>query len=324
MLFMSKTVVITGASSGIGEATAYELARQGMQLVLAARNDMELNRVAAVCRHYGAEVLVVPTDVAVEEDVNVLASEAVQRFGSIDVWINNAGVTMLGKFVDTDSVNFRKVMETNFFGVVYGSRAALRSFYPQQQGTLINVSSVLGAIPDPYESAYVASKFAIKGFTASIRQEAYIDGMKDIHVCTLMPATIDTPIYRNAANITGKQALPIWPMNSPEMVARKISRLLDVPRSELVAGGTGSLFVRSYHLLPRLSEGLFARYIEALHFKDKKAARTTGNLYEPSKVHSVHGNWKIVPKAVKVTLMVAVGAGMVLAMRRMKEENSYE
>ena len=273
-----KVVVITGASSGIGRATALVLAKKGAHLVLAARREEPLDELARQCEALGVRCLSVPTDVSEAAAVRALATEAVRAFGRIDGWVNNAGVYLLGRLEETPDDAFRQVMETNFFGTVYGTRAAIAQFRHQGRGTLINVSSVFGSTTGPYVSAYAASKFAVRGFTASVRQEFEGTG---IHVCTLLPAAIDTPLWEHSANYTGWRARPIEPIYSPERVARTIVRVLERPRRELFIGPSRRGFALLHTLLPAASEKSMRAMTDSRHFEPQRQPRTSGNLFHP-------------------------------------------
>src|SRR5919202_2625850 len=175
-------VVITGASSGIGRATALAFAGRGSQVVVAARRDEPLDTLLAECETLaGRSGLAVPTDVAESAQVEALARRAVERFGRIDVWVNNAGVYAAGRFEDTPPDVFRRVLDVNLFGCVHGARAALPHLR-QRRGVLINVASVDSEASYHYFSAYVASKWAVRGFSAALRQELHGEG---VDVCTI-------------------------------------------------------------------------------------------------------------------------------------------
>ena len=312
-----KVIVITGASSGIGRSTAELLAKQGNTLVLAARNKRALGEVAEACQESGAEVLVVPTDVSNEQEVQRLADVTVKKFGAVDVWINNAAVTAVGLFTDTPADAFRKVVETNFFGCVYGTRAALKYFRIQERGTIINVSSVFGAIPSPYETSYVASKFAIRGFSGSLREELMAEGAADIHICTVMPSAIDTPIYKNAANYTGRGLLPPPPIYDVQRVAATIADLTEKPKPEVIVGESGrGMYVARGHLPTGLFERLFSRYITSKHFTDEPASITDGNLDHASSFTDATGNWprEAFPHKKKLYVAGGIAAGIGLLM----------
>lgn len=195
-------VVITGASSGIGRAAAQEFARRGATLVLAARRAQALDEVARECKELGGHALAVPTDVTDEAAVQDLARRAIETFGRIDVWVNNAAVTLFARIEEAPYEDYRRVIETNLLGYVHGARAAIPYFREQGSGVLVNVSSVVGKVGQPNTSAYCATKFAIVGLSECLRQELL--DVEDIHVCTVMPPSVDTPIFQHAANYTGR------------------------------------------------------------------------------------------------------------------------
>jgi short-subunit dehydrogenase len=320
-----KTAIITGASSGIGRATALRMAKEGFNLVLGARSKDDLEVVAATCRAVGSQAIAVEVDVADQQAVGKLAVEASEHFGGFDVWINNAGVTSVGAFIDTPDAIMRRVIETNFFGSMYGSREALRHFMPRKKGTLITVSSIFGTVPAPFESAYVASKFALRGFMGSLRQEVAAEGLADVHVCTVLPAAIDTPIYRNAANLTGKPIKPSPPLYSPQQVAETIVDLMYHPRAEVVVGGAGKSVRRLYTVLPKqLFDMLFARFIKITRTQRGISPQTTGNLFAPGRLAQIGGNWPRYPwrKVGGVVLSVAGIAAAVWLAHRQKERSS--
>jgi NAD(P)-dependent dehydrogenase (short-subunit alcohol dehydrogenase family) len=183
------SVVVTGASSGIGRATARLFAKHGARVVLAARSEQSLREVAGECEEVGGQALVVPTDVTDEEAVRELARQSVEVFGRIDVWVNNAGVMVYGPFEDVPTDVFRRVIETNLFGQIHGARAALSRFREQGGGVLINMSSEWGRLTSPHVSAYVTSKFAIRAFSECLRQE--LAGEEDTHVVTILPQSVE-------------------------------------------------------------------------------------------------------------------------------------
>lgn len=282
--------VLTGASSGIGRATALEFARRGARLVLAARSRQQLQYVVSDCRELGAPAVAVPTDVTDESAVRHLADRALGEFGRIDAWVNNAAVTLFARFEDAPSHIFRRVIETNLFGYVHGARAVLPHFHRRGQGVLINVSSVVGKIGQPYTSAYVTSKFAILGFSECLRQE-----LRDtnIDVCTVLPASIDTPLFQHGANYTGRAPKPMRPVYSAEKVACVIADTAERPQREAHAGTAAYLADLLRRVAPGLTERLVAENVERDHFQDHPAPETTGNLFEPmTELDAVGGGWR--------------------------------
>ena len=255
-------VVITGASSGIGRATALGMAQRGAALVLAARRDAPLHELARECEARGGRAIAVPTDVTNQEAVEMLAAEALERFGRIDVWVNNASVLAIGRFVDTPPEVFRQVIETNLFGYVYGARAALPVFRRQGYGVLINVGSLVSKLSQPYASVYVASKHAVRGLGMSLRQEMALDRTADIHICTIMPAPIDTPIYQHAANYAGRAVKAMPPVYSAERVARRIMRCAERPYRESFVGTMAHVLGAQSLVLPGLTERILAVFTD--------------------------------------------------------------
>jgi short-subunit dehydrogenase len=286
-------VVITGASSGIGRATALEFAERGATLVLAARREQALQEAARDVGRRGGHAVVVPTDVTKEADVEALARTAIERFGRIDVWVNNAAVSLFGRLDEVPIEDFRRVIETNVFGYVHGTRAALGYMREQGSGTIIFVNSVVADAPQPYTSAYVMSKSAIRALAECLRMELSLDDAADIHACTVMPASIDTPLFQQSANYTGREVKALAPTYPAETVARAIVRLARRPKREVVVGAAGRMMMTRHALAPGHYEKSAARHVESGHFQERPAAPSRGNLYEPIEQHaSVSGGWE--------------------------------
>jgi short-subunit dehydrogenase len=245
-------VVIAGASSGIGKATALAFARGGARLVLAARRAEALEATAAECRRLGAAALAVPTDVTDEVAVQALADAAIAAHGRIDVWFNNVGTGVVGPYWEAPLELQKKVVEANLFGVLHGTAAVLPHFLRQRRGVLVNMCSMGGWSPTPFAATYAASKYGIRGFSASLRQE--LTGTPDIHVCGVFPALVDTPGLSHGANYSGRAIDPPGPFLTPEAVADAVVGLVRRPRAEVAVGLPATAARIAYGLAPGLTE----------------------------------------------------------------------
>lgn len=285
------TVVLTGASSGIGRATALALADRGARLVLAARAPGPLDQARLACEARGAEALAVPTDVADAAQVEHLGERAQARFGGFDAWVNGAAVMAYGAFWDVPPDVYRRIIETNLFGSVHGARVALAHFRDRGHGVLVNVGSVYGRVTTPYVNPYIVSKFAVRGLTQALRQEvAHLD---DIEVCGVLPAAVDTPIFRHAANYTGREVTALPGAIDPGRVVRAILRSLERPRHEVVVGLFGQLVAPGRALAPVPYEQLTPHAMEQLAFQDDEAPPSDGNVFEPTpELAAIDGGWR--------------------------------
>lgn len=274
-----KVVVVTGASSGLGRAAALEFARRKSKLVLAARREEDLEDTARLCREQGGDALVVPTDVTDEQAVRELAERALSLTGRIDVWVNNAGVTAFAPLDDGPFDIHRRVIETNVYGAMYGARAVMPIFKRQRAGVMINVSSVLGTVGQPFVPSYVISKFAIRGLSETLRS-ALADS-PDIHVCTLLPYAFDSAHFESGANRMGVGAHPMPPMQSPEKVARALVSLALRPRRQLLVPRYAGLGIALHALMPATVERAVLHLLREWHFGYEREANTKGNLFAP-------------------------------------------
>lgn len=304
-----RVAVITGASSGIGEATAIEFARNGFDLVLTARRERELRQVAELCEQQGARTVVVTADTSDETALREVANAAVTAYNGFDVWVNGAATSIYAKFEDIPEEDFRRLMDVNLFGYVHGCKIALEQFKLIGHGTLINISSINAVAPVPFAAAYVSSKYAVRGLTESIRMELELQGLgQRIHICNVMPSSMDTNFFQNAANYTGREIQAIEPVYDPSYVARQIVRLADEPRREIIVGPAGKMMAAERALVPALYERMVGKFINFNGFSTKPTERTTGNLYEPVDANSgMRGGWR--EKRVRAdSLNLALGA----------------
>ena len=281
--YRGKTVVITGASTGFGRDTALELARRGCRLVLAARSADTLEEVAHECRTSGGEAIAVVADVSVTPDVLRLAEEAIREFGSIDVWINNAGVASIGRFDEVPLEDHEQVIRTDLIGTIAGSHVALRHFRARGAGTLINVASVIGKITSPYFASYAAAKFGVVGLCDALRQELREQKAEGIRVCTVMPMSHATEFFEHAGTYTGHEAAPIPPLYDPKVTVDKLVQLVAHPEDEVITGGQGKFFNVFHRLFPRMVEAMMADKSHKAEFKDPPpAVASSGAVHEPS------------------------------------------
>lgn len=312
-----QVVVITGASSGIGRASAIAFASGGARVVLAARRAEVLEEAAQACRAAGGEALAVATDVTDPDAVVRLAQAAEQAFGRIDVWINNAGTGVFGPYQDGDIALHRKTVEVNLLGTMHGAHAVLPVFLRQGRGVLINNISVGGWAPTPFAAAYTASKFGLRGFTASLRQE--LAEHRDIHVCAVFPAMVDTPGFEHGANVSGRNLDPGPLLYRSEDVAATFVRLVEQPRDEAAVGWPARLGQAAYAAAPAITERSLGAVFRALLSRAKSAPRTQGSVLAPiPEGVETSGGWlerKRLPPApvISAGLGAVVAAGLTLA-----------
>lgn len=233
-------------------------AARGDAVVLAARDATALQILANALRRSGADVIAVPADVSIERDVDHLAAEAMIRYGRIDVWVNDAAVSVWGTLEETPVEDYRRLIDVNVMGVLYGMRAALRVMRAQNGGTIINVGSVESERALPLQSAYAATKHAVKGMTDALRVELQAE-KSPIQVTLILPASINTPLFRHARSRMGVEPMPIPPVYEPAAVAEAIVFAADHRRRQIVVGGAGKGFIVAEKLAP----GLFDRFMAA-------------------------------------------------------------
>ncbi len=253
-----QVVVVTGASSGIGRETAIELGERGASVVLAARNEAALNEVAMAVERLGGAAEVVVTDVAEWPSVDRLAQAAVERFGRIDTWVNNAAVSAYARVEEMTIEEIERVIQVILMGQVYGMKAVLPHLIEQGQGTIVNVASALAERAVPLQAPYCAAKHGIKGFTEALRLELARDH-PGITVTLVMPSSINTPLFRHARSKLGAMPKPIPPIYEPRAVAEAILFAAEHPRRDIVVGGGGKLMVMGERVSPALVDWYMLR-----------------------------------------------------------------
>lgn len=219
-----QVVVITGASSGIGRCTATHLAARGARVVVTARRADELDDLVREIEASGGQTLAVPGDVTREEDLRAVARAAIDRFGRIDTWVNNAGIFIQGRVQDVPLDEVRRQLDVNLVGAINGTRCALYAMLPRGEGVVVQVSSIAAEQGAPYLSAYSAAKAGINAFTEAVRTELQGSG---VALSVLHVPPVDTPIYDHGRGRLGVQPKPTPPMAYPEEVAWGIARLAE-------------------------------------------------------------------------------------------------
>jgi short-subunit dehydrogenase len=283
------TAVVDGASSGAGRATALALARHGVRLALAARDAAALSEVAEECRRLGAEASVIPTDVGKADDIEALGRRAVQALGAIDAWVNAAGILVAGKLEETPVEALDRLIAVNVRGTLLTSRVALTIFRAQGHGVLVNVSSILGVVPNPMVPAYTMTKGAIRSLSLALRQRP---DLPNVHVCAVLPGPLDTPIFGAAANFVGRPLRAVPPACAPERAAAAVISCIRRPRRQVAVGGISRLILLGVRVAPRFTEWAVARYSARMLLARGEVPATMGDVFEPHGARSVEGGWR--------------------------------
>jgi short-subunit dehydrogenase len=276
-----KTFVVTGASSGVGRGTALALASAGANVAIAARRTSALEALAQEMRDLGGTPLVVTTDVSDVAQMQALAQQTLERFSVIDGWINNAGIASIGRFEDVPLEDHLRLLDVNLKGVVTGSYLAMGQFRIQGHGTLVNVGSVDSEIPHAYQASYSASKAGVLMLGRVLNEELRLKRQPGVHVSTVMPWALDTPLWDHVANYTGHAArMPT--MDDPQKVVDAIIQTLLRPQKEIAVGYKAKLAYYSHRVTPGLNERLSGLAIKKAEVEMNPAMPdTSGSFHEP-------------------------------------------
>ena len=253
-----EVVAITGASAGVGRATAHAFAKRGARVGLIARGREGLDGAAAEVEQLGGTPLVLPTDVADHAAVDAAAGEVEERFGPIDVWVNDAMATVFAPFVEVTPDEFRRATEVTYLGTVHGTMAALSRMLPRDRGTIVQVGSALAYRAIPLQSAYCGSKFAIRGFTDSVRTELMHDRSRVWLTMVQLPA-VNTPQFEWCRTRLPDHPQPVPPIFQPEVPAEAIYWAAHHRRRELTVGGSALKAIWGNRVSPRLADLYLAR-----------------------------------------------------------------
>lgn len=273
--------VVTGASAGVGRATALAFARRGWRVAILARGADGLDSARREIEAAGGEALVLRADVADADIVFAAAGEIVRRWGAIDVWVNNAMVTVFGKVDDITPNEYRRVTEVTYLGQVHGTLAALRHMRPRNRGTIVQIGSALAYRSIPLQSAYCAAKAAVRGFTDSLRSELLHEGSAIRLTMAHLPA-VNTPQFDWARNHMHRRPQPVPPIHEPEPIAEAIFKAAREAPRELWIGGPTMEAILGTALAPGLLDRMLARTAwDGQMTPEPAGPNRDGNLFEP-------------------------------------------
>lgn len=276
-----EVVVITGASAGVGRATAHSFARRGAHIGLIARNVERLEETKSEVEHLGGEALVIPADVADAARIEDAASAIESHFGPIDIWLNNAMTSVFSPFKDMTAEEFRRVNEVTYFGYVHGTMAALKRMLPRDRGVIVQVGSALAERSIPLQSAYCGAKHGIAGFTDSIRSELFHDRSR-VHITMVHLPAMNTPQFAWVKSRLSNKPQPVPPIYQPEVAAEAIYWAAHNRRRELLVGMPTVKAVMGNKIIP----GLLDRYLgkkgySAQQTDEPADPNRPGNLWQP-------------------------------------------
>ena len=287
-----EVVVITGASAGVGRATAREFGKHGAKVALLARGEEGLEGARKEVEAAGGEALTIPTDVADPEQVEAAAERVERELGPIDVWVNDAIAVIFSPFKDIEVEDFKRSTEVCYLGTVYGTKAALKRMLPRDSGTIVQVGSALSYRAIPLQSAYCGAKHAIRGFTDSVRTELMHDG-SGVHITMVQLPAVNTPQFDVSKTNLPKHPQPVPPIYQPEVPARAIYFAAHQKRREVWVGLSSLIVILGNKLLP----GLGDRYLARTGYDSQQTDQPVNenrpdNLYEPVPGdHGAHGGF---------------------------------
>ena len=276
-----QVVAIVGASSGIGRETALQFAKQRAKLVVSARSEIGLDSLVYEIKQLGGEAIAVLADVSSYEQVQNIATKTVEQYGRLDTWVHAAGTAIIAPFEQVTPDEFKRVIDVNLMGQVYGAMVALPHLRREGRGALIHVSSVEARRSLPLQSSYSASKHAIEGFLDSLRVELQQEGIP-ISVTNVMPSVINTPFYNKAMTKLGVKPTGVPPYYQPSLVAEAILHVAENPTRDIFVGDVGRILDALHRLSPELTDALVGKIaIKGQRTNITKAGSDPNNLFEP-------------------------------------------
>jgi NAD(P)-dependent dehydrogenase (short-subunit alcohol dehydrogenase family) len=291
----SQTVVVTGASAGIGRATAELFGARGARVALIARGKDGLRAAADAVDYRGGKALALPVDVADFDAVDQAAERVESEFGPIDVWVNVAFTSVFAPFTKITPAEFRRVTEVAYLGYVHGTMAALKRMVPRDRGTIVQVGSALGYRSIPLQSAYCGAKHAVNGFTEAVRCELMHD-QSNVRITIVQMPAVNTPQFSWVLSRLPRNPQPVPPIYQPEVAAEGVVYAADHPRrKEYWVGGSTAGTI----LAQKLAAPLLDRYLARTGYKSQQTGKRAapdrpGNLWEPvdqppGSDHGAHG-----------------------------------
>ncbi len=318
---MAKIAVVTGAGAGVGRATVEAFAQEGYDIALLSRDPDRLNTAAEALRRYGGRALAIPTDVADAAAVETAADRIEQELGPIDVWVNVAMATVFAPVHKLTAKEIERGTAVTYLGQVHGTMSALKRMRERNRGTIINVGSALGYRSVPLQSIYCGAKFAIRGFTDSLRSEIIHDKL-DIHITMVDLPAVNTPQFDWAMNKMGRKAMPVPPIYQPEVPARAILFAATHHRRQIWVGFPTIKAI----LANRIAPGLIDRYLAKAGYTGQLTqmllpADAPSNLYEPVPgAYGAHGrfdakartgSWEMFTDRHRMAFWAAAGIGAI-------------
>jgi short-subunit dehydrogenase len=289
-----QVIVITGASSGIGLATTLLAAESGAKLVLTARSEETLEDIVEHITAGGGEAIAIGADVGEQGDLERVAEQAVERFGRIDTWVNDAGVSMYSRILESSDEDNRRLFDTNFWGVVYGTRAAMPHLQ-RSEGALINLGSEVSEAVVPLQGMYSASKHAVKGFTDALRVELKHDDVS-VAVTLIQPGATDTPFPQHARNYMDREPALPTPLDEPFDVAKAILEAATHERRSIKVSSTSKLNTVMAKFSPGLADKMGVKQMDRQEYAEPPR-NPAGSLHQPSDAGHVHGSGGLRPQS---------------------------